>query len=146
MAIVQDILSAKGDSVYTIDDKATVLEATIRMNLHKIGGLVVTNAEGRVDGIFTERDVLRRVVAERKDPATTAVADVMTRLVICCRTDTELNDVQALMRHQHIRHLPVVDEAGKLAGLISIGDVNAHFANHHEVQVHYLSEYIYGRV
>ncbi len=146
MATVNDILAAKGDSVYTIDEHATVLDATVRMNEHKIGGLVVTNAQGRVDGIFTERDVLRRVVAERKDPAETPVAQVMTRQVICCRTDTGLDDVQTLMRNQRIRHLPVVDAEGKLAGMISIGDVNAHFANRHEVQVQYLSEYIYGRV
>ena len=95
-----------------------VLEATIRMNLHKVGGLVVVDSQGRIIGIFTERDVLRRVVAERKDPATTPVAAAMTDRVICCQTTTSLEEVQCLMRNERIRHLPVIDDGrpGRLPG------------------------------
>jgi CBS domain-containing protein len=64
MATVHDVLMSKGESLFTIDANATVLEATRLMNQHKIGAVVVTE-EGRVAGIFTERDVLRRVVAEQ---------------------------------------------------------------------------------
>ena len=78
MATVHDVLASKGATLHTIDASVNVLEATQIMNQHKIGALVVTEA-GRVTGMFTERDVLRRVVAEQLLPATVRVGDVMTR-------------------------------------------------------------------
>lgn len=146
MATVHDVLSAKGESLHTIDANSTVLEATRLMNQHKIGALVVTE-EGRVAGMFTERDVLRRVVAEQVSPADLRVGNVMTREVICCEPDTDLDEISAIMKTRHIRHLPVCcRDDGKLMGLISIGDVNAHYASNQAQTIHFLSDYIYGRV
>lgn len=145
MAQVKDILDVKGGSVHSVSENTTVLDATRRMNDARIGALVVTDDNEGVAGIFTERDVLRRVVAEGRDPAGTVLAVVMTTQVACCQPDTPLDDVRALMTQKRIRHVPVVHETGKLAGLISIGDVNAHYANGAEVQIQYLHEYIYGR-
>ena len=145
MATVHDVLSAKGATLYTIDSSLTVLLATQLMNQHKIGAVVVTD-EGRVMGIFTERDVLSRIVAEQRSPSQTLVADVMTREVICCDPDTDLDEVSAIMKNRRVRHLPVCGAGGRLLGLVSIGDVNAHYASNQEQTIHFLSDYIYGRV
>jgi CBS domain-containing protein len=144
MPTVFDILATKGGQVHHTTPETTVLEATQQMNQHKLGALLVMEG-GKVIGMFTERDVLRRVVAEQRDPSTCAVGEVMTREVICIRPDADLDDVSAIMQKKHIRHLPVCDEAGKLHGMISIGDVNAYHASNQQMQLQYLSEYVYGR-
>ncbi|MDH3584518.1 MAG: CBS domain-containing protein [Phycisphaerae bacterium] len=144
MAHVHDILLEKGDEVYTIGEGATVLEATQLMNRHKIGSLVVVRDE-HVVGVFTERDVLRRVVAEHLDPETTRVRNVMTSKVVCCTPENTLNEVRSMMKRRKIRHLPVVDGGGDLVGVLSIGDLNAWSIHDGEVTIQYLHEYIYGR-
>src|SRR5262249_6888771 len=96
MPRVRDILEKKGDHVWTIGKSAKVLDAALLMNEHKIGALVVLD-QGDVVGMFTERDVLVRVVAERRDPATTHVADVMTVEVFCCTPETPLDEAKAAM-------------------------------------------------
>jgi CBS domain-containing protein len=145
MPTVLDILATKGDHVHTIAASATVLQATQVMNDQKIGALVVMDGS-RVAGMFTERDVLRRVIAEERSPREVCVGDIMTRDVVCCSPDTDLEDASAIMRDRRIRHLPVCDDDGKLHGLISIGDLNAHHASHQEAHINFLSEYVYGRV
>jgi CBS domain-containing protein len=145
MPTVQDILSSKGSYLHTIGASATVLQATQLMNEHRIGALVVMDGS-TVAGIFTERDVLRRVVAAQRDPSRVTVGEVMTQQVICCAPDTELDEASAIMKARRIRHLPVCDSDGKLAGMVSIGDLNALHATHQEQTIHFLSDYIYGRV
>lgn len=145
MAHVQDLLQRKGKSVWTIEPTATVLEAATEMNEHKIGSLVVVEEGGRVAGIFTERDVLRRVVGERRDPATTRVAEVMTTEVVCCTPETTADEARWAMRMRRIRHLPVADKGGQLVGLISIGDLNADLQANQEQTLFFLHEYITGR-
>ncbi len=83
MATVRDMLAKKGSDVITIAPSETVLRAAELMNERGIGGLVVAE-RGRPVGIFTERDILRRVVAQQRDPTTTRVADAMTSPVIAC--------------------------------------------------------------
>ena len=144
MPTVADIISKKGSMVHSTSPAATVLEATNKMNQHKLGALVVM-ADGAVVGMFTERDVLRRVVGEQRNPATTTVAEVMTGEVICCAPQTDMDDVSAIMQQKRVRHVPVCTDDGKLVGLISIGDVNAYHVVHQEATIEYLNEYIYGR-
>lgn len=144
MPTVADIISKKGSTVHSTTPDATVLDATNKMNQHKLGALVVM-ADGVVAGMFTERDVLRRVVGEQRNPATTRVKDVMTSEVICCSPQTDMDDVSAIMQQKRVRHVPVCDEHGKLLGLVSIGDVNAYHVVHQEATIEYLNEYIYGR-
>ncbi|HEY8667137.1 MAG TPA: CBS domain-containing protein [Tepidisphaeraceae bacterium] len=146
MPTVHDILTAKGENViHKISATTTVLDATQKMNHHKIGALVVTH-DDRIVGIFTERDVLRRVVAEQKNPAQITVGNVMTREVICAPPQTDLEEVMTIMKNKRIRHLPVCDEEGQLLGLVSIGDVNAFNTTNQEATIHFLNDYIYGRV
>lgn len=145
MTTVREVLSGKGPMVFSIGPQATVYTAAIHMNQARIGCLVVME-DGIVRGIFTERDILARVVAERRDPAQTPVEEVMTEQVVCCRPDTGLDEARSIMKNRRIRHLPVIDEDGRVHGLISIGDLNAELVNNQEVTIHYLHEYIYGSV
>ena len=142
MPSVRDVLARKGSAVHSIAPDATVLEATRKMNQHQLGAILVMVGD-RVAGIFTERDVLRRIVAEQRDPASTPIESVMTTNVICVEPDMDLDEVSSIMQQQKIRHLPVCDD-GKLLGMVSIGDVNAYHATHQEAQLTFLNDYIYG--
>ena len=152
MATVEDLLAIKGARVVSIEPDVTVLDATRKMNRWKIGSLVVTSDSGdeatgceRVIGMFTERDVLTRVVGAQLDPATTRVEEVMTRGVIFARRETDVDEIADMMRGRRIRHLPVCDAAEQLIGLISIGDLNAWRATGQATTIEHLNDYILGR-
>ena len=145
MPMVSYLLAEKGSQIHSISPCETVLEAVYRMNQAQIGALVVMS-EGRVVGMFTERDVLRRVLAESRPPSEVTVGEVMTADVICCEPETDVEDVSRIMKDSRIRHLPVCDKDGQLRGLVSIGDINAFYASAQEQQIHFLTDYIYGRV
>lgn len=142
MPTAQTILDRKGSDVATIDRDSTVLDAAKLMNDRRIGAAVVTAGE-RVVGIFTERDVLIRIVAAGKDAARTKVGEVMTTPMLCCRRDTPLAECRGLMTAKRIRHLPVVEE-GRLYGLISSGDILASEAAEKQSTIEYLHEYLHG--
>jgi CBS domain-containing protein len=144
MATVREILARKGGQVFTTGKGTTVLEAALLMNEHKIGALVVLEG-GQVAGMFTERDVLQRVVGQRRDPATTTVGEVMSTEVVCCTAETTLEEARGAMKNRRIRHLPLVDGEGRLQGLVSIGDLNAYEASNQEQTIYLLQEYLYGR-
>lgn len=144
MPTVRSVLASKIQGVESTSPEATVLDAVHQMNEHLIGALVVMD-EGRVVGMFTERDVLRRVVGDDRSPADTKVGQVMTSKVVCCDPDTDLDEVATLMKNRRIRHVPVCDGHGKLLGMISIGDLNAAHTSTQEATIHFLNEYIYGR-
>jgi CBS domain-containing protein len=145
MALVRELLERKGVNVLTIGPSASVLQAALRMNEHRVGSLVVVE-DGRVVGMFTERDVLQRVVAGRRDPEVTRVVEVMTAAVVCCTPETTVDEARGVMRDRRIRHLPVADADGRLLGMISIGDLNAQLQAAQEQTVFLLTEYIQGRV
>ena len=145
MPTAREILSEKQAEIVSVSPDATVLDATRIMNKHRIGALMVLE-DGNIAGIFTERDVLQRVIGEERDPSAMKVGEVMTRDVVCAPPETELDELSEVMRVKRIRHVPICDEDGQLMGLISIGDVNAMHASHQQATIHYLSEYIYGRV
>lgn len=145
MPTVHDMLAVKGSHVYTVRKDTSVLEATQQMNEYSIGALVVVDSAGRVVGMFTERDVLRRVVAEQRDPASNPVEAVMTRNVVSCHEEDMLDEVRAIMAQRRVRHLPVVDDDDMLVGLISIGDLNAWCIHDGEMKIAYMESYLYGR-
>ena len=144
MPTVKDILERKPNDVAQIAAEATVHAAAKLMNQLKIGALVVTRGD-TVVGIFTERDVLTRVVARRADPAATRIEEVMTTPIACCQTSTTLEECRAVMTSKRIRHLPVVEE-NRLLGMISSGDILAHEAATHKETIQYLHEYLYGGI
>jgi len=142
MATVQAVLARKGGQVVSAGVTDSVLTAASLMNERGIGGLVVLDGD-RVAGMFTERDILRRVVAMRRDPATTLLRDVMTTPVAFCRRETTLAECRGVMTEKRIRHLPVVDDKG-VCGIVTIGDLMAHEVTDHEATIQYLNEYFFG--
>lgn len=143
MANVQAIVSRKGSQVLTVRPETSVLDASKLMNEHKIGALIVLDGE-RVRGMFTERDVLRRIVAEQRDPAATTVQEVMTEKVVTCSPDIEIDNARNIFMSKRIRHLPVLDQDDRLVGMISIGDLNAWELTGQEMKIAALEEYLYG--
>jgi CBS domain-containing protein len=140
---VREILNKKGSDVAAISKDASVLEAARMMNDHKIGALVVLDAD-QVVGIVTERDVLNRAVALEKAPGTTRVHEIMTSPCACGKLQTTLDECREVMTAKRIRHLPIV-EGGRLCGLVSIGDVMAAEAEILDSTIEYLNQYLYGR-
>lgn len=144
MATVSYLLAEKGSLIHSISPSATVLDAVHRMNESQVGALVVMR-DDRVVGMFTERDVLRRVLAYAHPPHEVTVGQVMTAEVICCEPETDIEEASRIMKDHRIRHLPVCDGDGKMHGLVSIGDVNAFYVGSQEQTINNLTDYIYGR-
>ena len=140
---VSALIADKGRQVYTVSPAATVREAVREMNEKGVGALLVL-VEDHPVGIFTERDVLRRVVDEGRNPQATRVADVMTTDVLVVEPTTPVEQVMATMTARRIRHLPVVD-AGELVGIISIGDVTRWMSRNQEAHIQRMTDYITGR-
>ena len=141
MATLSDLLATKGPGVVAVQPSDTVLQAANLMNDLNIGGVVVLSGD-RLAGIFTERDVLRRVVAQELDPATTPVAEVMTTPVITCPPDLSLEDCAALMTQRGVRHLPVQDSTG-LVGVVSIRDLLAYKVSEQQATLDQMTHYLY---
>ena len=119
---LSSILAAKGHAVRTIDPQATVNALVQALAEHRVGALVVSTDGRGVAGIVSERDVVRALVdgtAALQRP----VSAIMTTDVHCARPDTTIDELAVLMTDQRIRHVPVLDDDGALAGLVSIGDV-----------------------
>jgi CBS domain-containing protein len=143
MPTIADLLKGKGSAVHTINPGARVLDAARRMNERRVGSLVVVDDHipDQIIGIITERDMLTRIVAAEKNPATTSVADIMTDRVLTCTGCTDIEEVRTVMRNKRIRHLPVVDEHGRLCGMVSIGDLNQAHVRVLAETVQYLEQY-----
>jgi CBS domain-containing protein len=136
------LLSRKGSAVQTVTSSETVAGAVHVMNEKKIGSVLVIEG-GRLVGIFTERDVLTRVVADGIDPKTTLVETVMTDRLETITPEMTLGDVMGIFTRKRCRHLPVVAQ-GELLGLISIGDVSRWLADTHQAEAEHLRQYISG--
>lgn len=115
----ENVVSPGSTSLVSVGKGATVLDAVQAMVAAKHGAVVVQEGT-QLLGVFTERDVVRRVVHKGLDPRTTPVAEVMTRQVITVREDADRSSVLKLMNEHHIRHLPVVDAQGKVLTIVSI--------------------------
>ena len=136
------ILSRKGSDVVTIEEERTVLEAVRRLVEHDIGGLVVTEGERPV-GIITERDVLRLTADSPGVLDSIRVGAAMTRDVVTTDPDADLHEMMGVMTNRRIRHLPVVVD-GRLAGIVSIGDLLNAAREVAEQENTHLRQYIHG--
>ena len=143
MTTVSEILDQKGHAVLEIEADATVLDAVRRMVEANVGSLLVAEG-GRVVGIFTERDYLRRVALERRDDEATAVRAVMSAPLVVVTPETPIDECMAVMTDRHIRHLPVVS-AGDVVGLVSIGDLVKRRSEQQSFEIKYLTDYITSR-
>jgi CBS domain-containing protein len=139
------VLGRKASGVFCVNVTDTVAEAVRVMNTHRVGSVLVTSG-GRLVGIFTERDVLTRVVAPGRAPANTRIDTVMTPEPITVSPQTSVDEVMALITERRCRHLPVLDEeAGyALVGLISIGDVMRWLLEENQAEANQLKQYIAG--
>lgn len=140
---IGDLLAEKGRQVYTVRKSATVQEAVREMNHKGVGALLIME-ESRPIGIFTERDVLRRVVDVDRDPALTKVVEVMTPDPATAEGSMRVEDAMQLMTGRRFRHLPVVED-GVLVGLVSIGDLMRWVTMDLQSHVNYMTDYITGR-
>ncbi len=142
MATVRDILAKKGSFVAAVSENDSVLQAAMEMNARRVGSLVVLDAD-KVVGIFTERDIMTRIVAVQRDPETTPVGEVMTTPVAVCHPDTALEECRGVMTNKRIRHLPVV-EHNRLVGIVTSGDIMAQEIAAQQTTIEYLHDYLYG--
>ncbi len=140
MPTAQDILDKKKSDVLSADEDMTVMAAAKVMSDHRVGALVVTRGE-KVVGIFTERDVLNRIVAQSLDPANTMVKDVMTTPVACCQPTSKIAECCSVMTEKRIRHLPIVKN-NRLVGMLSSGDILALENRQQQDTIEYLNEYL----
>jgi len=142
MHTVRELLREKGDQVWTIAPQATVYEALELMAGKNIGCLVVID-HGDVAGMFTERDYARKVVLHGRSSKTTAVGELMTTDVLYVGPNDTIENCMALMTDKRLRHLPVM-ENGKLAGVVSIGDIVKVIISDREFTIRELERYITG--
>jgi CBS domain-containing protein len=143
MATVSEILGEKGGSVIEIDGDATVFDAVKAMVEANVGAILVTGS-GEIEGIFTERDYLRRIAVEGRRSRFTLVREVMSAPVLCVSPETEVDEALALMTDRRIRHTPVVAE-GAVIGMVSIGDLVKFTTKRQSFQIQYLTDYITAR-
>ncbi|SLN43948.1 Hypoxic response protein 1 [Roseovarius gaetbuli] len=121
--LVQQILKSKGDEgVITITPETLVSEAAQTLAERRIGGLVVSRDGTKVDGILSERDIVRSLAVRGVVCMTESVSDMMTRNPVCCARQDTSDAVLARMTDGRFRHMPVVED-GKLVGIVTIGDV-----------------------
>jgi len=139
MATVRSILEYKGGEVVTCGPDDTALHAARLMNEHGIGAVVVLDG-GSVAGIFTERDLMRRVVAVERSPSGAILRDVMTTPVISCAPDTQVDECRAIFTVRRVRHLPIVEQ-GTLRGIVTSGDVLAQQLREQQEALDYLNSW-----
>jgi CBS domain-containing protein len=143
MRIIRDVLDSKGYQVYSTNSDTTIQDAVIEMCRVRVGALLVFDGENPI-GVLSERDLMMRVILQRKDPASTRVRDVMTRRIVCVDIDSTIEEAMSIMTHQRCRHLPVV-VAGRVEGVVSIGDLVRWINQDQEYEIRVLHEYVEGR-
>ncbi len=141
-ATVSTILGEKTSSIYCVTLNSTVESAVSEMNRQRVGSVLIKERE-RCVGIFTERDVLTRVVSGGRDPKTTPLSDVMTRDFQFIAEDTTVEDAMQIMTDKRVRHLPVFN-GEKLVGMISIGDVTRWLLKLNELEAENLRKYVFS--
>lgn len=139
---ISKILAQKGNAVHTTRSTMTVEEAVKTMWELEISALVVCDDGRRIDGIVSDRGIIRALASKGTDIMARPIADIMTREVITCRPTDRINDIMAQMTERRIRHFPVVDNDDKLMALVSIGDVVKHRIDEIANDAEHMREYI----
>jgi CBS domain-containing protein len=139
---VAALIERKGSAVHAVASTITIAEAVAEMNKRRIGCIVIIDG-GSLTGIFTERDVLRRVVGAGIDPKTVRVSEVMTTSIHTIGPEVTIEQTMELFAEKGCRHIPVV-ERGELRGLISIGDISRWMADASRAEADHLKNYIAG--
>ena len=144
MSNVQSILDQKGSPVFSITPDDVLAHALLQLNERKVGALLVLNEAGDIKGILSERDIVRYFSRRIQHVNTTEikVKEVMTAGVTCVKRHQSLEDCLQLMTVGRFRHLPVVDDSGKVMGMVSIGDVVKAVLDAKDFQIGELEQYI----
>ena len=124
--------------------QASALEAADAMKQHHVGSVLIVDGDGKARGIFTERDLMVRVVAARRDPGATPLGEVMTRDMFTASPGRTIADVRAQLQARHIRHVPIITEDGRILGTLSLRDLLRHDLDETSQQVRQLTNYIKG--
>lgn len=140
MGKVRDILQNKGSAVFSVEPTVMVYKAIEQMCERNIGGLLITE-QGKLAGIFTERDYARKLILKGKSSKDTPISELMTRNPFTVTPENTIEDCMALMTEKHIRHLPVVNAEG-IVGVISIGDVVKQIIQDQKAIIEHLEHYI----
>jgi CBS domain-containing protein len=138
---VASILKQKGRAVSTVPPTITLQEVAKRLANRRIGALVVVGARGEIEGIISERDIIRALSETGGNCLQRPVAETMTRQVVTCQETDTLDELMAMMTQRRFRHLPVVTD-GDLVGIISIGDVVKHHVAEIEMEATAMRAYI----
>ena len=141
MDTVRDILQIKGHVVYTVNPESSVYEALETLEARNLGSLVVLEENGKLDGIFTERDYARKVILKGRSSKETRVMDIMTESPVFVTPDDKIEYCMQLMIDKHTRHLPVLDD-NELVGLVSIGDLVKYIIDQKDFVIQCLEHYI----
>jgi CBS domain-containing protein len=142
MASVKELLAQKDGGLLLVATADTsVLDAAEQMNARGTGSVLVLEA-GKLIGIFTERDLMRRVVAVRRNAESTVLREVMTTALVTCTPDATSNDCGALMSERRIRHLPVID-GDQVLGVITTGDLLAHELREKDATIQQLEAFVF---
>jgi len=143
METVGNILGDKGAQVYKVGPGTTVLHAVQQMCAMRVGAVLVCDGTA-CTGIFTERDLMTRVILNGLDPTTTQVTEVMTADVACVQPATPASEAMAIMTERRCRHLPVVED-GEIVGVVSIGDLVRWDSRNQAFELRMLTNYIHGK-
>lgn len=144
MKTVDNLLKKKGSQIWAIGPDASIYEAVSMMAEKGIGALLVMEGE-QLNGIISERDYARKVILAGKSSRQTPVREIMTTAVLCAKLEQSVEQCLALMTDKRIRHLPVAD-AGKVVGLVSIGDLVKEIIAEQQFIIEQLEHYIAGQV
>lgn len=142
MHTVSQLLDAKGQEVWSVAPDTTVYDALVLMAEKNCGALIVLE-EGKLVGIFSERDYARKIILKGKASKDTAVSEIMSTQIVFVRLEHSINECMALMTAKRIRHLPVLT-GDKVVGMISIGDVVKAIISEQEFTIKQLEVYITG--
>ena len=142
MTTIAQLLKTKGDQIWSVEPKATIFEALEIMSEKEIGALLVME-DGKLTGIFSERDYARKVILKGKSSKETPVGELMTKKVFYIDPQKTTNDCMAMMTAKRIRHVPVIED-NQVMGIVTIGDVVNQIISEQEVTINHLENYITG--
>lgn len=142
MKTVNEVLKDKGREIWTISPSATVFQALELMAEKDIGALPVIQ-NGKLVGIFSERDYARKIILKGRASKDTTVSELMTQTVFYVNPENTVDECMALMTSKQIRHLPVLDR-DRLVGIITLGDVVKRIISEQEFTIKELEKYVKG--